>query len=107
MIASVLSAHIAEINNSVPKENSQKISFIKANEHQIGSYHKKLQQPSLLDKANEHQIGSNYVFPSDIYCTGERPGIVIWSPGEKKIVIVELTCPAKESIENAKICKAT
>ena len=111
LIASVLSAHIAEINNSVPKENSQQISFIKANEHQ-GSSHKKSQLPSLLDKANDWTIlidlpGANYVFPSDIYCTGERPDIVIWSPSKKKSIIVELTCPAEEGIENAKIRKET
>ena len=52
LIALVLSAHIAEINKSVPTENSQKIFVIKANERQLGSSHKKLQQPSFFDKAN-------------------------------------------------------
>ena len=110
-IASFLSSHIEETNKSTPRENLHRIPFIKANEKKKMPGMKS-QQDSLLDKANDWKLlvdlpGNNYVFPIDIYCTEERPDIVIWSPSKKMTIIIELTCPAEEGIENAKLRKET
>ena len=47
----------------------------------------------------------NYVFPPDIYNTAERPDIVIWSKKSKKVILLELTCPAEEGILAARLRK--
>ena len=41
------------------------------------------------------------VLPPEILATNQRPDIVIWSVALKKVVMVELTCPAEEGIEAA------
>ena len=48
---------------------------------------------------------SKLVFPPEIYGTPQRPDIVIWSKQTKTVLIMELTCPAEEGIEAAKIRK--
>ena len=48
---------------------------------------------------------SNYVFPPEIFNTAERPDIVIWSNDAKRVILLELTCPAEEGIEAARIRK--
>ena len=42
------------------------------------------------------------VFPPEIIATSERPDIVIWSVTLKKVIVIELTCPAEEGIEAAR-----
>ena len=46
-----------------------------------------------VDYDNNH-----YVFPPEIYSTNERPDIVIWSAVLRKVILIELTCPAEEGI---------
>ena len=41
----------------------------------------------------------NIVSPPEIIATSERPDIVIWSVTLKKVIMIELTCPAEEGIE--------
>ena len=41
------------------------------------------------------------VYPPEITATAERPDIVIWSKQLKKVLNIELTCPAEEGIEAA------
>ena len=48
---------------------------------------------------------SKLVFPPDIYCTSERPDLVIWSKKLHKVLLVELTVPAEENIEAAQLRK--
>ena len=43
------------------------------------------------------------VFLPEIYGTAERPGILIWSPRLKQLIMIELTCPVEEGIEAAKV----
>lgn len=50
---------------------------------------------------------SKAVFPPQIYCTLQRPDIVIWSDQARKVLLVELTCPAEEGIEAAEIRKVS
>ena len=45
---------------------------------------------------------ANILFPPEIFATSERPDIIIWSPSRKKVILIELTCPAEEGIANAR-----
>ena len=45
------------------------------------------------------------MFPPEIIATSERPDIVIWSVALKKVIMIELTCPAVEGIEAARVRK--
>ena len=40
----------------------------------------------------------NIVLPPEIVATSQRPDIVIWSTALKKVIMIELTCPAEEGI---------
>ena len=55
----------------------------------------------MLSNASDWKIivdlpGVNFVFPPEIFNTNERPDIVIWSAKLKKVLLIELTCPAEE-----------
>ena len=43
--------------------------------------------------------------PPHIYSTPERPDIVLWSSKLKRVILIELTCPAEENIKAANIRK--
>ena len=45
------------------------------------------------------------VFPPEILATSERPDTIIWSIKLKKVILIELTCPAEEGIANAQARK--
>jgi hypothetical protein len=45
------------------------------------------------------------VYPPEIFGTPERPDIVIWSTGLKRVLNMELTVPAEEGIAAAKARK--
>ncbi len=65
---------------------------------------------SILDGAIDWKLlvdydSKNIVFPPEIYSTSERPDILIWSANLKRIIMIELTCPAEEGIENAVLRK--
>ena len=47
------------------------------------------------------------MFPPEIISTSERPDIIIWSHASQKVLLIELTCPAEEGIDAAKIRKET
>ena len=42
------------------------------------------------------------MLPPEIVATSQRPDIVIWSIARKKVIMIELTCPAEERIEAAR-----
>jgi len=46
------------------------------------------------------------VFPPEIFATSERPDVVLWSTSLRKVVLLELTCPAEEGIEAASLRKS-
>ena len=48
---------------------------------------------------------SKIVFPPEILSTSRRPDIVIWSRKSKTVVIGELTCPAEENFQAARLYK--
>ena len=72
----------------------------------------KSERSSLLDGANDWEIRvdfdtANIVFPPSICATTSRPDVVIWSPLSRKVIMIELTCPAEEGIEAAALRKET
>ena len=59
-----------------------------------------------LDGATDWKIIVDYdhekiVFPPEIYATSQRPDIIIWSVQSRRVILIELTCPAEEGIEAA------
>ena len=42
------------------------------------------------------------VFPPVVYATNERPDIVLWSESKRRVVLLELTCPAEEDMQAAR-----
>lgn len=63
----------------------------------------------LLRGANDWKVlvdlDDKMVYPPEIFGTPQRPDIVIWSVENKRVLNMELTCPAEEGIEAAKTRK--
>ena len=62
---------------------------------------------SLLEGSTDWCISVDYthkhaVFPPMIYATTERPDIVLWSESSRRVLLLELTCPAEEGIPAAR-----
>ena len=58
---------------------------------------------SELDGASDWKLLIDFelnriIFPPEICVTNERPDIIIWSTSLKKVILLELTCPAEEGI---------
>ena len=45
------------------------------------------------------------VFPPEFFPTNQCPDIIIWSMQIKKVILIELTCPAEEGMVNAQLYK--
>ena len=45
-------------------------------------------------------LGGSYVFPGHIAITSLRPDIVVYSNSTKRVILIELTCPCEENLEN-------
>ena len=106
-----LEKHVLVSNTHPIIKHSAHIAFVKAGDKsQRGHANKKSTSSSLLNKSNDWKLlfdlpGENYVFPPEIYSTAERPDILIWSPRLKQLIMIELTCPAEEGMEAAKVRK--
>lgn len=111
LIHKALIAHTESINNMQLKPTKPTlITFVKAGSETHQPRAENQMQPHLLSYANDWKLlvdlpDSNYVFPPEIYSTNERPDIIIWSPKLKTVILLELTCPAEEGIQAAKIRK--
>lgn len=106
-----LRQHISKANQAkhTPKQKSISECFVK--EGKRSKPQPKLRY-SYLDNANDWQLLIDFdhcpiVFPPAIFATSERPDIIIWSNSTRKVLIVELTCPAEQGIEAAEIRKKT
>jgi hypothetical protein len=107
-IETVLRTHIHEFNsrgNSILPIPPISKSFVKAGENSTSKGTKF--RRSLLQGASDWEIlvdfeQSRIVFPPEIYSTPERPDIIIWSRTAKRVILIELTCPAEEGIGAAK-----
>ena len=65
---------------------------------------------SLLDGSSDWCMTVDYkhkraIFPPPIYSTSERPDVVIWSESSRRVLLLELTCPAEEGIQAARAKK--
>ena len=110
-IYQTLSDFITSFNQQNIASVTPQIHFVKAGatSYQLKQA-KQSHRPSLLHNADDWKLlvdlpDCNYVFPPEIYGTSERPDLVIWSVKLKKVILFELTCPAEEGIEAAKIRK--
>jgi len=68
--------------------------------------------PSLLQGASDWKLLVDFdqdqvTFPPEILSTNERPDIVFWSVKARKVILIELTCPAEEGISAAQDRKQT
>ena len=113
-IQSFFKKHIQRMNNQpVKKKPTVKIHFVKAGNLSIETAHRNHNaQTNLLEGANDWQLLVDFnqaqiVFPPEIYCTNERPDIIIWSNYLLQVILIELTCPADESISEAHMRKHT
>lgn len=104
-----LRRHLAKANQAkhTPKNKPLSESFVKAGKD---SKPKSQRAYSYLDNASDWQLLIDYdhcqiVFPPNILSTPERPDIILWSNSARKVLIVELTCPAEQGIEAAEIRK--
>ena len=108
MIYQALNCHIQTTNLNQQASKPAFIQFVQAG-HQIVKNNKPIQF-NLLSNTNDWKLladlpGCNYVFPPEIFSTTERPDITIWSTKIKKVILIELTCPAEEGIEAAQVRK--
>ena len=104
-----LCEHIRAHNTMKPK-SLKPIPFVK-----LGGGNSKKRRPvglsfSLLDSARDWELlvdlnRAKIVFPPEIYATPERPDIIIFSRATHRVLLVELTCPAEEGIEAARVYK--
>ena len=46
-------------------------------------------------------VGRQLVFPKEIATTTLRPDLVLWSPSQKKVFIIELTVPWEDAVDEA------
>jgi hypothetical protein len=81
-------------------------SFVRAGESKILQ---KRSRRSILKGANDWEllvdVHRKLVFPVEIYATDQRPDILILSRSLKKVLLIELTCPAEEGILTAQARK--
>ena len=87
------------IPNTIPPISE---NFVKAGKSKLCCRRKRACE---LDGATDWvclvDLEQKLVFPAEVWCTSQRPDIVIWSRSLHKVIIIELTCPAEEGIANA------
>jgi hypothetical protein len=103
-----LSAHIQKWNAAKPR--SKRLPTLAVSFAKTATAGSRLPKACLLDGARDWEICVDYdramsPFPADICITSQRPDIVIMSRSLKKVIPIELTCPAEEGIVEAKIRK--
>lgn len=87
-----------------PKDKRLKfINFVRAGEREkTGSTG---EGRGLLGTAGDWQMRADLKtrmqFPTEVASTNKRPDIVIWSPSSRQVIIVELTVPWEERMEDA------
>ena len=114
----VLQKHLTTWNESKKKAEPSKvlIPFVKPGEHKFVKSSKQKQETKsrlpdhLLHRAHDWQCQIDYrddskIFPPNICSTSLRPDIVIWSTQIRFVILIELTCPSEENINQAKARK--
>ena len=95
-----------------PKSGFHKVSFVKGGKGKFHASSKTTVATGILYLANDWKLisdlGNGFVFPGHIAITALRPDVVIYSDVLKRIILIELTCPCEENMENwhvTKFCK--
>ena len=104
-ILTVLADHIGSLFSVRNSPSDYKVAFVRAGES-VKKTKAKRKAKSLLDCASDWRVQADFdslqfCFPTEICSTSERPDLVIWSSRTKVVILVELTCPAEEGIQNA------
>ena len=104
-ILTVLADHIGSLVSVRNSPSDYKVAFVRAGES-VKKTKAKRKAKSLLDCASDWRVQADFdslqfCFPTEICSTSERPDLVIWSSRTKVVILVELTCPAEEGIQNA------
>lgn len=86
------------------------ISFVKKGFKGCSNRSSAINSPSVLEGFSDWRVLVDFtknkiIFPPEIYSTSERPDIIIYSKSAHKVLLVELTSPAEEGIEAAKLRK--
>ena len=111
LIYGAIREHIEALNNAPLPDKALTIGFVKSGSTNPPKRTSKGSvKHNLLSNGNDWKIladlpGNNFVFPPEIYSTSERPDILIWSTKLKNVILVELTCPAKEGFQSAQLRK--
>ena len=100
-------------NESPPKMESQPIHFRNAKDSKpkdLPNLPMRNSSSSILDTATDWKMQIDFTkepvpFPVHICVTEQRPDIVLFSDSLKKVILVELTCPAEENIADARLRK--
>ena len=93
-------------NNTPPNQ----VNFVRAGENKPPTKTKS-SKSTFLSGATHWRLlvelgGNKIVYPPEIYSTIQRPDIGIWSKQTKRVMNVELTCPAEEGIQAAQTRKS-
>lgn len=91
---------------ALPPISKKFISFLRAGEKVSTSKNKR----NWLSVSDDWKLlvdmdHEKIVFPPEILSTSKRPDIVIWSKKTKTVIIGELTCPAEENFQAARLYK--
>ena len=103
-IEPMMKAHLSALKNEKDgKPPPIEKSFVRKGEN-LARPAKLAPRKSLLSGSTDWKLLVDYsdrpiVFPPEILAKNQRPDIVIWSIALKKVVMVELICPAEEGIE--------
>ena len=106
--------HISHHNESHVPKKSLSVPNIKESFNPAGSFKQRRSRStvnsSMLDGASDWNLLVDFdhdqiTFPPEIFPTSERPDIIIWSNSIRKVILIELTCPAEEGFEAASLRK--
>jgi len=92
-------------NKGRPGKRIQPISFVKEGEKVKSIEKRHRDQPGIMTTANDWviqaDIGKQLEFPKDIITTNLRPDIIMYSRRTKQLVLIELTVPWEDRVEEA------
>ena len=104
VVAELTASQCDAANMLTAQTPNRTISFLKEGQAPLPSANKDRHQ-KLLAGARDWKVDADLKealhFPHHIVQTRERPDVVIWSDTAKKVIIVELTVPWEENMEEA------
>ena len=96
----------ANDNSATNNTSPNQVNFVRAGENKPPTKTKSSKSTFLSGATDWRMLvelgGNKIVYPPEIYSTIQRPDIVIWSKQTKRVMNVELTCPAEEGIQARK-----